>query len=152
MIYEDRLAPNIEKKAQKTLGKAFLPKDIDSSILQTFNYEYPKRPITVEHKTTEFTCLCPYSGLPDFANLIIKYIPFKKCIELKSLKYYLYSFRQVKIFNEHAINKILEDLVKVLKPRQMEIVAEFTSRGGISNNVTATYRKQRTENRKKTVF
>ena len=141
MIYKDRIASNIEKKAQKTQGKTFLPSDVDSSILQTFSYEYPKRAINIEHQTFEFTCICPYSGLPDFAKLTIKYIPFKKCIELKSLKYYLYSFRQVKVFNEHLVNKILEDLVKVLKPHQMEIIGEFTSRGGITNKVTASYKK-----------
>lgn len=141
MIYEDRQSSPIEKKAKKGIGKFFLPKDVDATILQTFKYEYPKRTITIEHITSEFTCLCPYSGLPDFARLTIKYAPFKDCIELKSLKYYLYSFRQVKIFNEHVVNKILEDLVRVLKPRHMEITGEFTSRGGITNKVTATYKK-----------
>lgn len=152
MIYEDRLTSEIEKKARKTLGKAFAPGEIDATILQTFDYEYPESPIAIEHKTQEFTCLCPYSGLPDFANLTIKYIPLKKCIELKSLKYYLYAFRQIKIFNEHVINKILKDLVKILKPRQMEIIAEFTSRGGISNKLTANYKKRKTESRKRTAF
>jgi len=142
MIYEDRLTSKIEKAAQKTQGETFLPEDVDSSILQTFNYRYPNRPIAVEHQTLEFTCLCPFSGLPDFGKLTIKYSPFRKCIELKSLKYYLYSFRQVKIFNEHVVNKVLEDLVKTLKPRRMEIIGEFTSRGGIANKVTASYKKR----------
>jgi 7-cyano-7-deazaguanine reductase len=141
MIYEDRLTSKIERKAKKTQAKTFLPKDIDRTILQTFKYQYPKRPITIEHKTSEFTCVCPFSGLPDFANLTIRYIPGKKCIELKSLKYYLYSFRQIKIFNEHVVNKILEDLIFVLKPRSLEIIGEFTSRGGITNKVSASYRK-----------
>lgn len=139
MIYKDRASSNPEKKAKKLQGKTFSPKDIDPSILQTFPYQYPKRPVNIEHTTAEFTCLCPYSGLPDFATLTLKYTPSKKCIELKSLKYYLYSFRQVKIYNEHAVNKISEDLVKVLKPRRMEIVGEFTSRGGMTNKVTASY-------------
>ncbi|MFC1514505.1 preQ(1) synthase [Candidatus Omnitrophota bacterium] len=122
-------------------GTTFLLKDIDRSILQTFRYEFPKRPITVEHVTPEFTCICPFSGLPDFATLTIRYTPAKQCIELKSLKFYLFSFRQVRVFNEHVINKIIEDLVAVLKPRRMEITGEFTSRGGITNKVTASYGK-----------
>ena len=141
MIYEDRFTSPIEKKAKRLQGQTFTIKDVDPSILQTFPYQYPKRPITIEHTTTEFTCICPFSGLPDFANLIIRYVPSKKCIELKSLKYYLYTFRQVKVFNEHVINKILEDLVRTLKPRRMEIIGEFTSRGGISNKVSATYNR-----------
>lgn len=140
MIYEERFQDPLEKKAKKTAGKAFLPKDIDCSILQTIDYQYPKRKVTVESTTDEFTCICPYSGLPDFANLTIRYIPRRKLIELKSLKYYLYAFRNVKVYNEHAVNKILEDLVKTLTPYEMTVVGEFTSRGGIKNKVTASYK------------
>jgi 7-cyano-7-deazaguanine reductase len=86
--------------------------------------------------------LCPFSGLPDFACLIIKYIPRNKLIELKSLKYYLYSYRNVKIYNEHAVNKILEDLKKALDPWELTVVGEFTSRGGIKNKVTARYKRR----------
>jgi len=139
MIYEDRISSQIEKKAKKLIGNFFVLKDVDASILQTFRYEYPKRKIDIEHSTDEFTCVCPFSELPDFAKLKIIYTPNKKCIELKSLKYYLYSFRQVKVFNEHVVNKILDDLIKVLKPRKMEIIAEFTSRGGMTNKVRAIY-------------
>jgi len=139
MIYEDRLSSKIEKKAKKLIGRQFTVSDIDPSILQVFKYEYPQRKIEIVHTTDEFTCLCPFSGLPDFAKLTIKYIPSTRCIELKSLKYYLYSFRNVKAFNEHVINKILEDLVKVLKPRRIEVIGEFTVRGGITNKVTAVH-------------
>lgn len=144
MIYEERVPSPLEEKAKKLQGKTFTLEEVDPSILETFPYEYPYRPIVIEHTTSEFSSLCPFSGLPDFAKITIKYVPFKKCIELKSLKYYLYCFRQVKAFNEHIINKILEDLVKVLKPRQMEIVGEFTVRGGITNKVTASYKKKKT--------
>ncbi|MCF7908828.1 MAG: preQ(1) synthase [Candidatus Omnitrophica bacterium] len=140
MIYEDRVQDQCEKKAKKTAGKAFLPKDIDSSILQVIDYEYPKRKITVESTTDEFTCICPYSGLPDFANLTIRYIPRRKLIELKSLKYYLYSFRSVKVYNEHAVNKILEDLKVVLNPYEIIIIGEFSNRGGIKNKATAQWK------------
>jgi 7-cyano-7-deazaguanine reductase len=80
MIYEDRKQDLIEKKAKKTLGNTFLPKDIDSSILQTIAYEYPYRKINIELTSEEFTCLCPFSGLPDFARITIQYIPHKKLI------------------------------------------------------------------------
>jgi len=143
MIYEDRKASSIEKKAKKIIGKISSPKDLDPSILQTISYQYPKRKITTELTTDEFTCLCPFSGLPDFANLTIKYTPDRKLIELKSLKYYLYSFRNVKIYNEHVVNRILEDLKKVLKPYRILVAGEFTSRGGIKNKVIASYKKNR---------
>ncbi|MCK4912742.1 MAG: NADPH-dependent 7-cyano-7-deazaguanine reductase QueF [Candidatus Omnitrophica bacterium] len=141
MIYEDRETSLIEEKAKKIIGKIFSPKDLDPSILMTLPYQYPKHKITTELTTDEFTCLCPFSGLPDFANLVIEYIPARKLIELKSLKYYLYSFRNVKIYNEHVVNRILQDLKKVLKPCQIKVVGEFTSRGGVKNKVTAFYKK-----------
>lgn len=140
MIYEDRIPISLEKKASKTAGKTFLPEDIDSTILQTFAYEYPKRKVVVELTSDEFSCLCPFSGLPDFAVLTIRYVPRRKIIELKSLKYYLYAFRSVKIYNEHVVNKILEDLVKVLGPHEITIEGQFTSRGGIKNKVTAHHK------------
>jgi len=137
MVYEDRGESSLEKKAKKTAGKVYTKADIDASILQSIKYEYPNRRVWVELGSDEFTCLCPYSGLPDFARLTIRYIPHRRLIELKSLKYYLYSFRNVKIYNEHVVNKILEDLTKTLKPHEIEIVGEFTSRGGIKNKVIA---------------
>lgn len=140
MIYEDRDISPIEKKAKKAVGKTFLPSSIDITILNTIAYEYPRRKISSKLTTNEFTCVCPFSGLPDFAHLTITYIPRKKLIELKSLKYYIYSFRNVKIYNEHAVNKILEDLKKVLNPYEIEVTGEFTSRGGIENRVTAFYK------------
>lgn len=136
MIYKDRKQLPIEKKAKKTAGKTFASKDIDPTILKTIVYQYPGRDVSVELTTDEFTCVCPFSGLPDFANLAIIYTPRKLLIELKSLKYYLYSFRNVKIYNEHVANKVIQDLKKVLNPKNIKIVAEFTSRGGIKNKVT----------------
>jgi len=140
MIYKDRKPEPMEKKAQKTTGKLYRPEDIDVSILQTIKYEYPKRKIQVELTNDEFSCVCPYSGLPDFASLTIKYVPRHKLIELKSLKYYLYAFRNVKIYNEHVVNKILEDLKKALTPYEITVVGEFTSRGGIRNKVCAHHK------------
>jgi len=132
----------LETKAKKTSGQTFLPKDIDAGILQTLVYEYPQRRIKVELTSNEFTCLCPYSGLPDFARLVIRYIPRRRLIELKSLKYYLYSYRNVKIYNEHVVNKILEDLAAVLDPYELSLEAEFSSRGGITNKVAAHHERK----------
>lgn len=139
MIYKNRVELDIEKKAKKTQGATFLPQDIDTTILKTIKYEYPHRKIKVELTTAEFTCLCPFSGLPDFAKLTITYTPKKKLIELKSLKYYLYAYRNVKVYNEHVVNKILEDLKKVVNPRQITVIGEFSSRGGIKNTVVASH-------------
>ena len=141
MVYEERVPSELEVKAKKVVGDTFSPSVVDASILETFPYEYPHRPIEIEHITDEFTCVCPFSGLPDQATLTIKYIPNKLCIELKSLKYYFYSFRQIKIFHEHVVNKILEDLVVLLNPREMTIIGKFSLRGGIGTTATASYKK-----------
>ncbi|MDD4954842.1 MAG: preQ(1) synthase [Candidatus Omnitrophica bacterium] len=142
MIYEDRHIDPLEEKAKKTIGKTYLAKDIDASILQTIKYEYPGRRINVELSTVEFTSICPFSGLPDFANLTINYVPRAKLIELKSLKYYLYSYRNIKIYNEHVVSRIMEDLEKILKPYEINIIAEFTVRGGIKNKVQASFKSK----------
>jgi len=145
VVYEDRIPSKEELKAKKTAGKSFEPSLIDRSILETFPYEYPYRPIQMEHITDEFTCLCPFNELPDQATIIIRYVPNKLCIELKSLKYYFYSFRQVRIFHEHVVNKILEDLVAVLDPLEIAIIGKFAMRGGIVTTATASYKKKQGE-------
>jgi len=139
MIYENRKESEIEKKAKKTQPRTFLPQDIDITILKTIPYEYPHREVLVEISTDELTSLCPFSGLPDFAHLVIRYIPNRYLVELKSLKYYLYAFRNVKIYNEHLVNKILEDLKKVIHPKKICVIAEFGVRGGIRNKVIASF-------------
>jgi 7-cyano-7-deazaguanine reductase len=90
----------------------------------------------------EFTCLCPKTGQPDFARLILDYIPDKKCVELKSLKLYIWSYRDEGAFHEAVTNQILDDLVAVLKPRYMRLIAKFFVRGGIFTNVIAEHRKK----------
>lgn len=142
MIYEEREVTPLEGKAKKTAGRVFSPEDIDSGILQTIAYEYPDNRVTVELTTDEFTCLCPFSGLPDFASFTIKYVPRRKLIELKSLKYYFYSFRNVKIYNEHAVNKVFQDLKKVLRPYEIVVEGAFTARGGVKNKVSAFYKSR----------
>jgi len=132
-----------EKKAKKTLGETFLPSQIDTGILRKIKYEYPQNPIWIEHSSEEFTCLCPFSGLPDYAKITVRYIPHKYCVELRSFKYYLLSFRQVKIFHEHAVNKILQDLTALLHPREMRVEMEFNIRGGIKTKVTAEFSQEK---------
>jgi len=104
---------------------------IDVSALETFPYEYPGRDIVVTIDTDEFTAVCPFSGLPDFATIRIDYTPAKAIIELRSLKYYLFSYRNVGIYQEHLVNRILDDLVKCAHPKRMKVVADYRIRGGI---------------------
>ena len=115
------------------------PEKIDAATLETFPYEYSGKEGEIEIATDEFTSVCPYSGLPDFGRLTITYTPARKCIELRSLKYYLLSYRNVGIFYEHLVNRILEDLARVCRPKKMTVRGEFTSRGGLSSCVTAKY-------------
>lgn len=107
------------------------PDALKPEILETFPYEYSPRDAVVEISTDEFTTVCPYSGLPDFGTLTVRYLPREVCIELKSYKYYLTSFRQVGIYQEHAANRILEDLVACAEPKWMEVVLDYGLRGGI---------------------
>jgi len=110
-------------------------------LLKIIKYEYPGRKININIQSNEFTCLCPWTGQPDFANVIINYIPDKKCIELKSLKLYLQSYRNIGIVHESAVNNILDDLVKICKPLEMEVILEFNIRGGIKTTVKKNYVK-----------
>jgi 7-cyano-7-deazaguanine reductase len=114
---------------------------ISPSLLMAMPYEYPKRPLSIQVETQEFTCLCPWSGLPDFAQLNINYVPDRLLVELKSLKYYIHSFRMVGIVHESAVNRILEDLVKTVKPRAMEVELVFFLRGGIQTTVKAVFKR-----------
>ena len=108
--------------------KAETPDTVKMSVLEPMDYKYrQKRDIDIEIKQPEFTSVCPMTGLPDFGCIIIRYTPDKKIIELKSLKYYLLQYRNVGIFYEHVVNRILDDLVAVLKPKHIEIIGEFTN-------------------------
>ena len=109
------------------------------SQLETFENQFPDRDYRIEIVAPEFTSVCPKTGQPDFGTLTIHYIPNKLCIELKSLKLYLQSFRNEGIFYEHVTNTILDDLAAVAKPRYMKLVAAFTARGGITTSVTAEF-------------
>jgi 7-cyano-7-deazaguanine reductase len=108
-------------------------------ILETFDNQYPGREYTIEIVCPEFTSVCPKTGQPDFGTLTITYVPAVKCVELKSLKLYLQQFRNEGIFYEHVTNRILDDLMAVVQPRRMKLVAAFTARGGITTTVTAVF-------------
>ena len=109
-------------------------------LLESIEYQYrKKRDIDIVIRQPEFTSVCPMTGLPDFGCITIKYRPDNLIVELKSLKYYLLQYRNVGIFYEHLVNRILDDLVFILDPGYMEVIGEFTARGGITTGVTAVY-------------
>jgi 7-cyano-7-deazaguanine reductase len=110
--------------------------------LDTFPYEFPGKEIRIKFEIPEFTCVCPFSDFPDFATIRLEYVPNKRCVELKSLKLYINSFRDVKVFHEHVINIILEDFVNVCDPLSVEIEGDFNVRGNIKTTVRANYHKQ----------
>jgi 7-cyano-7-deazaguanine reductase len=109
------------------------------SLLETFENQFPDRDYRIEIVCPEFTSVCPRTGQPDFGTLTITYIPDKLCVELKSLKFYLQSYRNQGIFYEHVTNTILDDLVAATKPRFMKIAAAFNARGGMTEAVTAEF-------------
>lgn len=110
-----------------------------SKSVEVFPNPNPERSYVIQCDCPEFTCLCPRTGQPDFATIRIRYIPDRKCFELKSLKNYLWSYRNEGAFHEKVTNQILNDLVEATTPRWMEICAVFTVRGGITTTVTATH-------------
>lgn len=109
--------------------------------LETFPNQHPGRRYTVTLQTSEFTCVCPMTGQPDFATLTIRYIPDQKIVESKSLKLYLWSYRNEGVFHEHVTNQILDDLVAALDPISCEVTGAFNVRGGIALTVEAKYEK-----------
>jgi 7-cyano-7-deazaguanine reductase len=114
---------------------------VSSSTLETFPNPRPERDYEIAIHCPEFTSLCPKTGLPDFGEIHITYIPDAHCIELKSLKYYLVGFRNRGIFYEHVTNQILDDLVDALGPRHLTVIGDFSARGGIKTSVTARFDK-----------
>jgi 7-cyano-7-deazaguanine reductase len=112
---------------------------IDSDVLEAVPFDYPDSATEVVYETDEFTFVCPWTGLPDFARLVLRYLPRHSLVELKSLKYYLTSYRNVGILQEHAVNCILRDLVQLLQPVSMVVEAEYRERGGIKTRVVARY-------------
>jgi len=126
---------------QKALLKNVESSDtIDSSVIQVLDYGFKtKRDIEIKIEQPEFTSRCPLTGLPDFGCITIRYTPDDKIIELKSLKYYLLQYRNVGIFYELVVNRILEDLVARVHPKHMEVLGNFTSRGGITTTAQVNF-------------
>ena len=120
--------------------------NMDLMPLDTFEYEFPGRRIEINFTSDEFTAICPFSDFPDFGTLRIRYVPFRRCIELKSLKLYINSFREVKIFHEHVINRILEDFVRACDPIEFHIEGDFNVRGNIKTVIRAGYARNGTQN------
>ena len=116
------------------------PDIVDRAVLLPMDYAYAnRRDIDITIRQPEYTSVCPMTGLPDYGCITIKYRPNKKIIELKSLKLYLLQYRNVGIFYEHVVNRILDDLVAVLTPDRLEVIGAFTARGGIATDVSAVY-------------
>ncbi|MFC1998587.1 preQ(1) synthase [Chloroflexota bacterium] len=116
--------------------------EIRADLLEAISFDYAGSATTVTYETDEFTSVCPWTGLPDFATLIIRYVPSDQLVELKSLKYYLTTYRNVGILQETAVNCILNDLTKLLSPKSMIIEANFRERGGIRTKAVARYEKE----------
>ena len=125
----------------KLLGQAAAdhPNSPSAKTLETFRNEYSSRRYSIRFECPEFTCMCPVTGQPDFARITIEYVPDALCIESKSLKFYLASYRNTRSFNEEIVNRILEDLLTACRPRQALVYGEFAARGGISISVDAHY-------------
>ena len=109
--------------------------------LDTFAYQYQGKAIRINFTCPEFTAICPFSDFPDFATINIEYVPNELCIELKSLKLYINSFRSVKMFHEHVINRILDDFIKACDPLEVDIAGDFNVRGNIKTVIRASYRR-----------
>lgn len=123
------------------MDKSYGQKMIEENKLEVFENRTQVRRYSVSFECPEFTCLCPRSGFPDFANIKIKYIPHQKCVELKSLKLYINSFRNKSVFHEDVVNVILQDLVDLLDPWEIEVVGDFNVRGNIKTVVSAKHLK-----------
>lgn len=115
---------------------------IDREVLEAITFAYPGSATEVTYETEEFTCVCPWTGLPDFAHLWLRYLPDRYLVELKSLKYYLTSYRNVGILQEHAVNRILQDLVQLIQPLSMTVEASFRERGGLKTRAVAKYERE----------
>lgn len=122
---------------QKNVRKLKLPR------IETWKNQYSDKKYTVKFDTAEFTCICPKTGLPDFAHVFIEYMPSKDCVELKSFKEYLFSYRAIGIFHEHVVNRILEDIYSACKPRWIKVRGEFNIRGGILTVVEAEKKRSK---------
>ncbi|MDX9786979.1 MAG: preQ(1) synthase [Desulfobacterales bacterium] len=135
------MGSSVEKKILYPVDK---PEVVRTDLIDIIDYQYrTSRDIDIVIRQPEFTSVCPMTGLPDFGTILIKYRPDDKIVELKSLKYYLLQYRNVGIFYEHVVNRILDDLVAQIRPKRMEIIGEFTARGGITSTISAVYERDK---------
>jgi 7-cyano-7-deazaguanine reductase len=132
---------NTKKSDYEGLQKGV--RSLKTPVIECWENQYRDRKYTISVRTDEFSCICPKTGLPDFADILIEYIPDKYCIELKSFKLYLVFFRNIGIFHEHLTNRIMDDIVKCCRPHYAKIISEFKSRGGIKTTVSRTYEKNK---------
>jgi 7-cyano-7-deazaguanine reductase len=131
------VSASLEKQIKYTIKS---PDIVKKDVLVPMEYQYQgQRDIDIVIRQPEYTSVCPMTGLPDVGCISITYRPYNKIIELKSLKFYLLQYRNVGIFYEHVVNRILEDLVAVIEPKYMEVTGDFTARGGITTKVTAVF-------------
>lgn len=146
MQNEELVAPEAQFKPEDKALPFEKPETVDASVLATFKYEYAETPsgaaMEITTVTDEFTSVCPFSGLPDFAEVTIRYIPDKLCLELRAMKYYLMAYRNVGIWYEHLVNRILLDLVGAVHPKMMRVTIVCKSRGGLSTTTEAEYLKE----------
>ena len=145
-LLQNRTDINSEKNRERFRDLTLLsasernyPNSPDAARLEAFENIYADRDYVIEFDCPEYTSLCPVTGQPDFGHIIVRYVPDKKCIESKSLKLYLYSFRNTNTFHEESVNTILDAVVKTCSPRRAEVIGRFRPRGGIAINVKATY-------------
>ena len=139
-IMKKQTAKSSAKAPLRLLGKASaLPTEPSRQILDSFPNSHPGRDYTIFLETEDFSSVCPVTGQPDYAEISIEYVPAARCIETKSLKYYLASFRNTPAFNEQIVNRILEDLIATCSPKRMTVRGAFASRGGLSLTVEATH-------------
>lgn len=117
-------------------------RELKTPLIEAWENQYADKYYVIDLEVSEFTCICPKTGLPDFAVIRISYSPLKHCIELKSFKLYAVFFRNLGIFHEHLVNRMADDIVKACKPRWLKITAEFNPRGGIKTTVTREYKKK----------
>jgi len=132
------VSASLEKEIKYTIES---PDIVKTDVLVPMEYQYQnQRDIDIVIQQPEYTSVCPMTGLPDVGCITITYRPYNKIVELKSLKFYLLQYRNVGIFYEHVVNRILEDLVAVLEPKYIEVTGDFTARGGITTKVTAVFK------------
>jgi 7-cyano-7-deazaguanine reductase len=134
----------MRKQSSQYEGLQGKVRTLKTPAIEVWRNQYADKAYTIHLDVPEFTCICPKTGLPDFARIVIQYCPGQNCVELKSFKYYINQYRSIGIFHEHVINRILEDFVRACKPRWVHIRGEFNSRGGIQTTVECAYGRKKT--------